>query len=163
MGSKTGVVIGSGPTGGWTGAAFVSKKVHLSLCTSVIVFTTEEVGMIPDPEVEAAFCQKSFTCCGVNDLDHKRSKAFDRMKQAEQFTNPMVGHAPNSSFKRREKTGIRIASSVPLGGVLGAIEHSSIVSASGSTVGSFLKMGIPIRRGSITTAVLLWRGCCSQD
>ncbi|GKF12887.1 hypothetical protein Tco_0050813, partial [Tanacetum coccineum] len=77
MGSKTGVVIGSGPTGGWTGAVLCEQEG----VTSGIGFTTEEVGIggpwmvtplrvvipfksslglvtvlpgsVPDPEVEA--------------------------------------------------------------------------------------------------------------
>ncbi|GJY06986.1 hypothetical protein Tco_0374040 [Tanacetum coccineum] len=46
MGSKTGVVIGSGPTGGWTGAVLCEQEgCTWSFVTSGIGFTTEEVGI----------------------------------------------------------------------------------------------------------------------
>ncbi|GJT09280.1 hypothetical protein Tco_0856322 [Tanacetum coccineum] len=56
MGSRTGVVIGSGPTGGWTGAVLCEQEGSIGPLSPRFGFTTEEVGIggsVPDPEVEA--------------------------------------------------------------------------------------------------------------
>ncbi|GJZ23820.1 hypothetical protein Tco_0561279, partial [Tanacetum coccineum] len=46
MGSRTGVVIGSGPTGGWTGAVLCEQEgCTWSFVTSGIGLTTEDVGI----------------------------------------------------------------------------------------------------------------------
>ncbi|GJT58043.1 hypothetical protein Tco_0993097 [Tanacetum coccineum] len=46
MGSRTGVVIGSGPTGGWNGCSLLVNKLG---CT----WSLRHLGSVPDPEVDA--------------------------------------------------------------------------------------------------------------